>query len=113
MMTGTDDVGDGLDLARFLDPTGDPFTKMLLELTAVASGDPARLKRLREAFPAEVVTWEVWAKLEEIPTAEQLRALVGMVWWPGRNGIPAAETIAFMVADYKKGHIALPVREQM
>lgn len=109
MMTGTDDVANGRDLARFLNPTGDPFTMLLLQLAAVTVDNPARLKQLREAFPAEIVTWQIWSNLEEIPTADQLRALVGMVWWPGRNGIPATETIAFMIADYKKGKIALRV----
>lgn len=105
MMADSEDVGTGDDLARFLDPTGDPFTRCLLQLAAACT--PALLRKLREAFPAQVVAWEIWSQLEEIPSAGLLRALVAMVWWPGRNGIPAAETIAFMLADYKAGRIAL------
>ena len=110
-MHQTEDVGTGEDLARFLDPTGDPWTKSLLQLAAAAAADPARLARLRQAFPAEVVTWEVWSALEDIPSAGQLRALVALVWWPGRNGIPTAETIAFMIADYRAGRVTLAAVE--
>jgi len=102
------DVGTGEDLARFLDQTGGPFTRQLLQTAAAAAAaGPAILRQLREAFPREVVAWEIWSRLEEIPTAGQLEAMIGLVWWPGRNGIPKAETIAFMVADYQAGKVTL------
>lgn len=107
MMRDSEDVATGKDLARFLDPTGDPFVHLLLQLAATTAANPERLRRLREAFPAEVVSWEVWSALEDVPAAGLLRQLVGLVWWPGRNGIPAAETIAFMIADYKTGRVTL------
>ena len=106
MMAETEDVGTGKDLARFLDPTGDPWTRPLLQLAAPAN--PVKLAGLREAIPAQVVTWEVWSKPRGHPVRRVLRALAGLIWWPGRNGIPTAETIAAMVADYKHGRIAMP-----
>jgi hypothetical protein len=112
MMADTEDVGTGDDLARFLDPTPDPFTRCLLALAAACT--PACLRRLREAFPSQVITWEIWCRLDEIPTAGQLRGLVSMVWPPPPVlGLPPAESVAAMVDDYKVGRIALPAGNQL
>jgi hypothetical protein len=111
MMHDTDDVGTGDDLARFLDPTPDPFTRCLLQLAAACT--PACLRRLREAFPAQVITWEVWTRLDDIPAAGELRRLVSMIWPPAPMlGVPDANVIADMVTDYKAGRIALPAGNQ-
>lgn len=107
VMHATEDVGSGEDLARFLDPTGNLWTRQLLALAAAAS--PENLAALRDLWPAEIIAWEIWSRLEEIPSAGDLRALTGMVW-PSRPGVPDAETIAAMVGDYKHGRITLPAR---
>jgi hypothetical protein len=108
MMHETEDVGTGEDLARFLS-TDQPWTRQLLQL--VATAEPVQRAKLRVAFPAEVITWEIWGALEEIPSAGDLRALVSMVWPPAPGlGIPPVESVAAMVTDYKHGRVALPAR---
>jgi hypothetical protein len=110
-MHGTEDVGTGQDLARFLDGgTGDPFTLLLLQLAATATAPKRAL--LRGAFPAEVIAWEIWAGLEEHPSALELRALVGMLW-PSDVGVPDASIILDLLTDYRHGRIALPARVGM
>lgn len=104
-MHETEDVGTGEDLARFLDPTGDPFIRLLLQ-TVAAAGLETRA-RLRAAFPAYVIPWEVWSQLEEVPSAGELRALAAMLW-PNDFLVPDTETIAAMVADYRHGRVTLP-----
>lgn len=104
-------MGTSEDLAFFLDPTPDPFTRCLLALAAACT--PVALRRLREAFPAQVITWEIWMRLEDIPTAAELRALVSMIWPPPAPlGVPDAALIAAMVGDYQAGRIALPLAGQ-
>lgn len=106
-MHETEDVATGEDLARFLERIGGPWMPRLLSL--IATADAGQRARLRVAFPREVITWEIWSALEEIPSAGELRFLVGLVWPPPPVlGIPDPAVVAQMVADYKAGRIALP-----
>jgi hypothetical protein len=69
-------ISTGERLAVFLGGADDSFTGELLKL--VARADPGNRARLREAFPREVRAWEIWASLEEPPTAEQMAALLDL-----------------------------------
>jgi hypothetical protein len=108
-MHETEDVATGEDLARFLDPAGVPFTLVLLKLAVAANA--TQRAALREAFPAQVITWEIWSQLEEIPSAGDLRALAGMIW-PSNLGVPGASLILDLLTDYKHGRITLPARAE-
>ena len=109
-MHETEDVASGKDLARFLDPTGDPFTMLLLQLAATA--DQTRL------YPAAARVPGRGGQLGDLVRAggHPVRRAAARPWSPWSGGLAAtgsraAETIAYMVADYKKGKIALPVRD--
>jgi len=69
-------VENGGHLALFLGGSPDSFTGMLIHL--IAKGDPENRAKLRLGFPDQVLAWELWSGMEDIPTAMELVTVIAL-----------------------------------
>jgi hypothetical protein len=112
-LTGTlkpdDPVGTGDDLTEFLtDPERifmRPFTRLLIQAAAAAVAAPVELDRLYRAFPRQLITWQLYASLEDVPTASELAALVARIW-PSDTGVPPRREVIMLARDWTHGRVS-------
>lgn len=85
------------------------FVSWLLHCTAAAAGiatdDYGRLLR---NWPDEVITYQLWAAMEAIPTAGELERLRAQIWAPERPGgipreLPSRHEIISHAKEYCSG----------
>ncbi len=69
-------VKDGGRLALFLGGSPTDFIGLLIHL--IAKADPGHRGRLRLGFPDEVLAWELWSAMEDVPTARELVTVIAM-----------------------------------